>query len=484
MNQLETIVAWLADNESAISAVAAILVICGMVYAVLRIVAAQVIPRRIRSAMRQLEENTPAQEPPAERRDATPLVKPITPIHEDHASLAVLLFEVLSSNEDDTFIASGIASEVIALVTPVPDIRVSSRNTTFGWTSGETDLATVGREVNADFALTGSLQRSGERIRVIARLTDVHSGAEVWTHSYDRQLEDLFEVQHDIAKSIVGAILGEVKRAEVLLANRMPNHQLDSWGLVQKAYHFWLTNFSVERMLQACDYLRQAIEIDPEYANARAALAMLLAQQMTSRVCTDYEAVAREASEMIEAAYRQAPNDVDVLENAGVTWQNLGEGKRAVMAFRHALEIAPLNLITRGYLAMTLAFTQGREGAIEAQRLLEENLAIAPKHPVKPYWHYFQAIAEQCLGNNRQAIELGEKSLLGQPAWVHTYYIMANAHCVEGDIDAARADLASAAAINPFLTPALYLENVERITGDSTLSQPFIGGLVDAGLAT
>lgn len=481
MQSLDTVMQFLADHESALSAIVAIIAIAGISFGFLRAVLVPLLPDKAISAQKKTTDgdSTSSADPaPEENRGITNLS-----LHDDHASLAIMLFQALSSNEDDEFIASGIASEIIALVTPIPDIRVSSRASAFGWRSGETEVSFTRKQINADFALTGSLRRADNRIRVIAQLVETGTDTQVWTETFDRQLEDLFEVQHEIAESIVAAILGEVKLAETLLANKVPSHQLDSWGLMQKAYHFWLTNFTVERMLQACECLRQAIEIDPGYANARAALAMLLAQQMTSRVCQDYDAVALEAEQLIETAYSQAPNDVEVLENAGVVWQNLGQGKRAIKALRHGLDLAPLNLISRGYLAMTLAFVESKAGAEEARDILASNFKIAPAHPSLPYWHYFQALAEQCLGNQERAIDEAEESLQGQPGWVHNYFVIANAQCTLGDPGAASKAIDQALAINPFLTAALYVENVNRITGNPSLSKPFIGGITAANLA-
>jgi TolB-like protein/Tfp pilus assembly protein PilF len=471
LETFDFIVNWLAEHEAALSALAALIGLIGVSYGIIHFAYSHVIRKN-------RDEKTPATES-APALTATPTR---TSLHDDHVSLAVLRFETLSRNEDDEFMASGIASEIIALVTPVKDIRVSSRLTTFGWGSDAAAIKTAGEQINADFALSGSLQHAGDRIKVIASLTDIESDSEVWTHTYTREFEDLFEVQHEIAKSIVGAILGEVKLAESLLADKVPGHELDAWGLVQKAYHFWLTTFTVEGILQACDYLRTALSIDPDYATARAALAMLLAQQMTSRVCEDYDEVSREAADMIEEAYRLAPNDIDVLENAGVVWQNLGESERATRALRHAVELAPLNLISRGYLGLLLGFTGGEEGARESLQLLRENVTIAPKHPSTPYWQYFQAVAQQALGNYAESVELCRKSLLGQPGWVHSYYMMANAQCMIGEVDSARDNLATAAAINPYLNAELHLQNLDRITGDALRSAPFAAGLIREGL--
>lgn len=467
MQSLDQLVLWLTEKEAALSALAAIAVIAGIGYGALRYLFAPLVHRTSGISANFISSGS----------SAMGETEPPRPLNDKHNSLAILLFDALSKNDDDEFLASGITSEVIAHVTMVPNIRVCSRVSAYRFRSGQVDIQKVAEQLNTSFILTGSLRRADERIRVIAQLTDMESDTEIWAHTYDRELDDLFDVQHDIAKCIVGAVLGEVKLAETLFANTSPEHQLDAWGLVQKAYHFWLTTFTPQGILEACKYLRQAIEIDPEYASARAALAMLLAQQMTARICEDYDACAEEARELIEMAYQQAPNDIDVLENAGVVWQNLGEKKRATLALRRVVEIAPLNLISRGYLALLLALTGGDDGARECLQIVRENFATAPKHPSAPYWNFFLAIAEQRLGNNEKAVELAKQSLIGQPGWVHNYFIMANAYCLADDREAANVAIENAATINPYLTTQFYADNVYRIVGDESGSEPFVGGL-------
>jgi len=474
MQTFKLLVDWLAENESAISALAAILVISGIVYGALRFILGPILQRRAES------KRTTYVLKSASASKKT--IDPQTSLQTSNVSLAVTLFDSLSNNEEDQFLAAGITSEVIAYVTMVPNIRVSSRLSSYQFKSGRVDVQKVAKQLNTRYVLTGSMRHAGERIRVIVQLTDIKTDSEVWAQTYDRQIEDLFDVQQDIAKCIVGAVLGEVRLAETLFAGASPVHQLDAWGLVQKAYHFWLTSVTPEGISSACDYLRQAIEIEPDYANARAALAMILTNQMLLGLCEDYDAVAAEASDLVETAYQQAPNDIDVLENAGVAWQNLGDSRRSEMVLRRVVQMAPLNLTARGYLALLLAFTGGKSGALEARQIVIENFVTAPQHPSAPYWNFFLALAEQYLGNNTEAIELAKKSLIGQPGWVHNYFVIANAHCLAGDRDSAEVAIANANAINPYMNTQVYTLNLFRIVGGEKNATPFINGLKAEGL--
>lgn len=396
---------------------------------------------------------------------------------ESNSALSVLPFETLSDDVEDNFLSSGITLDVISIVSKIPKLRVSSRLSSFRYKQGQVDIKKISKQLNTQYVLTGSVQRLEDDIIVVARLVDVQDGSRVWLQTYRRQIDDLFDIENDIAECIVGAILGQVKLSNAMLARSLPNMKLDAWGLEQKAYHFWLTSFTLEGILEACNYLRQAIELEPQAASSKAALSMLLVQQLTARTCDDYKSCANEARVLIQEACELAPDDIDVLENAGVVWQNLGEPELANKALRKAINLAPFNLITRGYLALLLAFTGSEDDLLEAQQIIDENFATAPNHPSTAYWNFFLAILEQRLGNHTKAAELAQKSLDDQPFWPHNYFIIANSFCVDGDFDSALGLLEKAKAVNPYLNAELYIDNVRTIVGDDEIAINFVYGL-------
>jgi TolB-like protein len=474
---LNLLVKWLSDNESALSALAAIAVIAGIIYGALRYVLTPLLRRATKNS------HTSSYLEPLKKiiTNNTPIRNAPMPSNDRNFSIAVMLFDSLSSNPDDEFIAAGITSEIIVHVTMVPTIRVSSRLSSYRARTRGNSFKDMAEQLNAKFVLSGNLQHVGDRIQVTAELTDIDSETEIWARTYKRDIEDVFEVQHDIARCIVGTVLGEVKFAQTAFAEEIPYHQLDSWGLVQKAYHFWLTAFSQKGVEEASSYLQQAIKLSPDYARAHAALAMLRTQQLIAGTCSDYGQCMKEARRHIDRAYQLAPSDIEVLENAGIAWLHLGEGRRATLALRNAIKIAPLNLIARGYLALVLAVTSGKDGAHEAIDLLEQNFTTAPKHPSSAYWNYFRALAEQRLGNHEQAIEYAELNLAGQPGWMHSHLLIANAFCVLGDIESAKKSLNSVKEINPFLTADLYYTELTLETSGADDVEAFCGGLKEHG---
>lgn len=477
MEQINALIDWLANNESALSAAAAILVISGLLYGIAQFFIKSVrFGRSNNSASKPLPAST-------EQSESSPKSEP-KPSHHLDFSLVIVAFETLSDNKDDEFLSHGITSEIVALVTTVKNIRVSSRLVPLNADAESADLKNIAEQYHSNFALTGTLMRVGERIQIAAQLIDIKNDRVRWARNYDQPLNDLFAVQHEIAECIVGSILGEVKAIEASYAQSIPEHQLDAWGLVQKAYRIWLTTFSREGIMEARHCLRKAIELSPEYPKARAVLAMVLAQQMTSRICDDYDSCAKEAKALIEVAYQQAPNDMEILANAGVVWQNLGDSDRAETALRRVLEMAPLYLIAKGYLAMLLSLTGDDDSAREARELMRDNFSIAPNHPATAYWVFFNALAEQRLGNHQRVIELTQKSVMAQPGWTQNYFTMANSYCLLGKIDEAQAAIAQGEKTNPALTAQYYAENIVRICRQKSNHLPFVKGLSNAGLIT
>ncbi len=474
METLHQLVKWLSDNESALSALAAIAVIAGILYGALRYVLTPLLKRNISKPENSLDL--------VEKVIAKPATRGLKMPRDDRRfSIAVMLFESLSRNPDDEFIAAGITSEIIVHVTMVPTIRVSSRLSSYSARTSGDSLSEMAEQLNAKFVLSGKLQRVGDRIQVTAQLTDIDTETEIWAKTYKRDMQDVFEVQHDIARCIVGTVLGEVKFAQTSFAEEIPDHQLDSWGLVQKAYHFWLTAFSQKGVEDASNYLKQAITISPDYARAHAALAVLLTQQLIAGTSNDYDQCIIDARRHIEKAYRLAPSNIEVLENAGIAWLHLGEARRATLALRSAIKIAPLNLIARGYLALVLAASGGETGANEAIDILDQNFKTAPKHPSAPYWNYFRALAEQRLGNQEAAIEYAELSLAEQPGWLHNHLLIANSKCVLGDKQSAQSSLDSVCSVNPYLTADFYYRQLFNETSGPEDINAFTGGLKKHG---
>lgn len=478
MEAVNGILEWLENREGLLSALAALAAIIGISYGVINYIVKLIAnARRKRDDLKQ-----PAgASRQSGRRDRSGGSAP--PAEVSKSSIAVLPLRTLSNNEEDRNIAAGLSSEINADLAQVPDLRVASHLASFGFQGDNIDLREVADVLRIRYVLTGSFQRHGEKMRLMAELTDALSGEQLWASTYDRELKDLFEVQAEVSRAIVGAIGGELKLANTRIAYDAPTRNLDAWGLVQKAYNFWLTSFTPSDYDKSLALLRKAVKLDPGYAGARASLAMILSQRVINGLSGEkFEKDRDEALEMIEEAVRLEPNDITVLENAGLVWTHHGFGLRAKQALRQAVELSPLDLIAWGYLGFVLGWSGSHEEVDEAIENLLRLLKLAPKHPSVPYWNYFLSNALARKDKLDEAEAAAKAVLKVQPSFYATWVSLANVYGRMGDMERARDAARKSLAINPLLTMSLAAERLRVIAMSDEAAEPMISGLRAAGL--
>ena len=187
-------------------------------------------------------------------------------------SIAVLAFVNMSNDPENEFFSDGIAEEIINALTKVKALRVASRTSSFAFKGKSEDIGDVGRKLKVHTVLEGSVRKSGNRLRVTAQLINVTDGYHLWSERYDRQLEDIFEIQDEIAENIVHAlrvVLGEDEKRAI---EKAPTENV-------QAYEYYLRGRQIQHQLRrsALQYARRmfdrAIEIDPNFAHAHAGIA-------------------------------------------------------------------------------------------------------------------------------------------------------------------------------------------------------------------
>ena len=188
------------------------------------------------------------------------------------ASAAVLPFADLSPGHDQEYFSDGLTEELINALSKVDGLRVAARTSSFQYKGRGVDVRQVGRQLDVGSVLEGSVRRSGNRVRISAQLVSARDGYQLWADEYDRDLADVFAVQEDIARSIVGALKVHLGgRASTRLATR-PTHDLEAHDLYLKGRFAW-NQRSESGMREAVRYLEQAVVRDSSFAQAWASLA-------------------------------------------------------------------------------------------------------------------------------------------------------------------------------------------------------------------
>lgn len=187
-------------------------------------------------------------------------------------SVAVLPFVNMSDEADNEYFSDGISEELLNVLVRIDNLRVPSRTSSFTFKGSDKKLDEIGRELRVDHVLEGSVRRAGERIRVTAQLIDVHTDTHLWSNTYTRDLDDIFAVQDEIARSIVDALKVTLTGEQASRISRRLTANVEAYNKYLQGRQLWHQR-GVERLKLSADLLREATELDPEFAQAWAALA-------------------------------------------------------------------------------------------------------------------------------------------------------------------------------------------------------------------
>src|SRR6184192_3660107 len=187
-------------------------------------------------------------------------------------SIAVLAFVNMSNDPENEFFSDGIAEEIINALTKVKALRVASRISSFAFKGKSEDIGDVGRKLKVHTVLEGSVRKSGNRLRVTAQLINVTDGYHLWSERYDRQLEDVFEIQDEIAENIVDALRLVLGEDEKRALEKAPTENVQAYEYYLRGRQFF-HQFRRSGMQYARRMLDRAIEIDPNFVRAHAGIA-------------------------------------------------------------------------------------------------------------------------------------------------------------------------------------------------------------------
>ena len=187
-------------------------------------------------------------------------------------SLAVLPFANLSSDPENEYLSDGLTEELLTTLAQVKALKVVARTSSFALRNSTQDVREIGRKLGAEVVLEGSVRRAGNRLRVTAQLVSAKDGYHIWSSHFDRQVEDVFELQDELARTIVDALLLELTGSRQTALVRPPTHDLQAYDayLRGRAQLHQMTEEGLETAL-AC--LAQAVDLDPEFGQAYAGIA-------------------------------------------------------------------------------------------------------------------------------------------------------------------------------------------------------------------
>ncbi len=353
-----------------------------------------------------------------------------SPVVASRRSIAVLPFTDLAGAANQDYFADGLAEELIAALSCVQGLQVASRTSSFQFRDAGLDVREIAKRLSVGTVLEGAVRRAANRLRVTVTLVDASDGYQLWSERFDRELADVFEVQEEIAASVAAAL-----RTVLTAENRDAIHKrrttsMEAWELYLRARQT-LSLLNTRAMRSVVPLLERAIELDPGFALAHAALAE------GSAVLHSWMGGREEDLRRAEAASRRAlelgPELAEAHVAVGMAASGRGRAEEAAAHFETAMRIDP-QLWQAWWLFGHLRFSQGRLD--DAERLWEKAMALRPDDYqvplLLPMIYRARGKAAEIEASQRRGIELARQHLAKHPDDVRAMYLCASALVDQG----------------------------------------------------
>ncbi len=343
-------------------------------------------------------------------------------------SIAVLPFADMSAGKDQEYFADGLSEELLNLLAKIPELRVIGRTSSFQFKGRNEDLRVIGEKLNVAHILEGSVRKSGNKLRITAQLIKAADGYHLWSETYDRQLDDIFVVQDDIAGEVVKVL--KLTLLGPMSVTRSRPTDLEAYNLALQG-RFFLDRRGREDLERSVDYFRRSREHEPGYAPAWAGLSQAYAYQADSGFVplADGFRRARDAAEQALALDSQLAD-----AHLAMGWiQQIydWDGKAADASYRRALDLEPGNALALRRVAVQASIL-GRWD--EAIGLI--NKAIE-RDPLRPSSYSNLGLLLLAINRDAEAEAAYRKALELDPDGATRHLFLGRALLLQGKTDAA-----------------------------------------------
>jgi TolB-like protein/tetratricopeptide (TPR) repeat protein len=321
------------------------------------------------------------------------------------ASIAVLPFTNMSASAENEFFSDGVTEEILTTLARIGGLKVISRTSVMQYKGTSKPLPQIGRELGVAKVLEGSVRLVGRRVRITAQLIDAATDQHLWAERYDRELEDIFAIQSDVAEKIVEALKGRLTNRERARITDRPTESFEAYEWYLKARSL-MARRSSEAFRQAQTALEKALELDTEYPRAWSALAILWALMP---YYTDTK-VAEAAPRSREAAARALELDPDLAEPhaaRGMTAMSEWKWDEVGREYEEAIRRSPSSGFLHQWYGNYLMFRGRPEEAIAShRRAVELDPLSLPARMAFGSAYYFARRYEESLAIHREVLRL------------------------------------------------------------------------------
>jgi serine/threonine protein kinase/TolA-binding protein len=362
----------------------------------------------------------------------------LTALHtkDESPSIAVLPFVNMSADPENEYFSDGLSEAVINSLTKIKDFKVVARTSAFSFKGKDVDIRDIGKQLDVNKVLEGSVQKAGNRLRITAQLINVSDGYHLWSERFDRNMDDVFTIQDEISLAIVNNLKLKLLKGEKTKLIKRHTNDPEAYSFYLKGRYFY-NKRTEEHMKRSVEYFELALDRDQKFVLPYAGLAdtyatlgfyhwlpyeearskakefALKGLEVDDSVGETHAAYANyvwwyewqwaEAEKQYKKAIELSPSDVEARHMYAHLFQSLGRFDKAIVEMGNALELEPLSINLNNCMAQILFFAGNYDEAID---LLKKTIEMDPSFPLQYFWLgrvYLQK------GKLRQAIEMFEK---------------------------------------------------------------------------
>lgn len=350
------------------------------------------------------------------------------------SAIAVLPFVDLGKEPEQDWFVDGLTEDLIARLAGLRIYPIISRNSSFAYKGRQADAARAGRELGAHYIVTGSVRRSGRRVRVNAELEDAWDGHQVWSGRYDRQLDDLFDVQDEITAAIAGAVGPALVQSEMLHAIRRSPDNPDAWDCVHRG--LWhLYRHTPEDVARARAWAQRGLELQPDLVMGHSLIAFSHMYEVIYGWAPDRTASLEAATLAAETAVAIERDNPMALTSLGFALSLSGDPERAQTVLERAVEVNPSSALALWSLGSTLNLS-GRPD--EGIPMVEKAMRLSPRDPLTHEFLFTIGAAHFTAGRLEEAADFAERSLALRAEQPGALRVLGAAQALLGRDDEAR----------------------------------------------
>jgi TolB-like protein len=406
---------------------------------------------RFTGAVRETASTGASIEPPSAA--STPQSRQTLDNKPPHLSLVVLPFANIGRDPEQDYFVDGVTESLTTDLSRIRGSFVISRNTAFTYKDKHVDPKQIGRELNVRYVLEGSIQRSGNRMRVNTQLIDAESAGHLWAERFDKQVADLFEMQDEIVSRLANTMGTQLITAEARRAERAPSP--DSMDFYFQGMAWLNKGFLRNDLARAQTYFERALAIDPDNVDALASNAWANVQLVVSGFAAHEKAARFAAAEAAATkALSLAPDHVGAHWVVSFVYGFTNRGERAIAECERALA-----------LDRNFAFAHATTGmhklhldrAEETEAHVLEALRLSPRDALLNGWFAQAGFAKDFLCCYEEAVAWQRRSIDANPNYPTSHFHLAIALAHLGRLEEARAAAQVGLALAPHFTIASYL---------------------------